>query len=250
VTFIRTYSRSIILAAGIVAAALLFMPVIAAADQLGTTASKAPSQPVLTKISPAPGLTVSPLELVDTFQSFTSLLEEKALDGTFNPGDFEKLDFSIPGDHGFGSNPEYEVFNPNGKFRIPADQQAFKHYQDLVDSVTNHKNVRDIFNLRRSIAADGTITDALYKILSDVKPQACADEAAHIVDMGTQRHPAASLPLPEAFKIMPDNHTIVVDPSPVPIHSVCLQASDGKLYTFRWICARFKKLGDGTWQIR
>jgi hypothetical protein len=200
--------------------------------------------PELVQIKPKLTSLVSNLMLIDTFESFRKPINEKLEKGTFSPDDLEKLDFSFPDTPGFGAHPEFEVFNPKGFGQQP-DRQP------LLDRVTVHSNSRVIYNLRRTTAADGTVTDTLYRIIPDVTREACAEEAEHVGNIDTGEHSAPFVNLPPAFKLAPDNHNVVVDPSPIPwpVKSVCVQLADGKLYTFRWLTNRSKKPGETTWRI-
>ncbi|MBL8713605.1 MAG: hypothetical protein JNM12_11955 [Alphaproteobacteria bacterium] len=50
------------------------------------------------------------------------------LHGQISLDEFQKIDFSLPGTPGFGQNPEYEFFNPQGRFKAqPLDIE----YHDL-----------------------------------------------------------------------------------------------------------------------
>jgi len=69
--------------------------------------------------------------------------------GAIKAEDFEKLDFSMPGDPAYGDNPDYEVFNPEGKIK------ARPVGQGLMDMVMTVKGVRPIYNIQRFLF-DGT----------------------------------------------------------------------------------------------
>jgi len=112
--------------------------------------------------------------------------------------DFEKIDFSFPGDRGYGDNPKWEFFNPEGIFKAPLIPQ------DLLDRVTTEKGTRPVFNVRSTTDPEavfelslppGTRTEHLYIIIPNISPD-CA-KAEKITS--------------KSIKVAIDNHEVVYD---------------------------------------
>lgn len=69
------------------------------------------------------------------------LREEKKFFGS----EYEKIDFSLPEESGFGDDPENEFFNPKGRFRaVPVPQK-------IIDALTTRPDTKLVFNLRREL---------------------------------------------------------------------------------------------------
>jgi hypothetical protein len=222
---------------------LLFflIPLLLLAAWICVERTFSPQKPQFVKVFSVSSSFFSPLSMVSGSQTLGDLLRDKVLYGDFKLDDYEKLDFSLPGDPGFGSKPEFEIYNPDGNFRIT-------YHQESIDEVTTKPNTREIYNIRRTVESDGTVKDLFYKFIPDVTLKACTEDASRVIDSRTEQHPAPFSPLPNAFVFAPDNHEVVIDPLPVPSEGACLKASDGKLYSHSVFGMRFKKPGMSKWE--
>jgi hypothetical protein len=143
--------------------------------------------------------------------------------------EFEKLDFTWPDQPGFGSNSQYEVFNPQsprylGPIKMPAQ---------FLDDVTTVSSTHIFFNLRRYVGSDGKIGDHLFIVIPNMKQEACN---------------ATDRPIFKAnatFVIPPDNHTIAVD-TVAPTYA-CVETPDHKLYLMGIVFSRFKQQESSPW---
>jgi hypothetical protein len=115
---------------------------------------------------------------------------------------FTSLDFSLPGDEGFGDDSDPEFFNPSGRFKARQLSQ-------------DHLAIKPIFNVRRHLTKIANSTSmnlkesvGLYAIIPlDIK---CSGSDESIV-------------------VAPDNHVIITDTR--TIHG-CQRSSDGQAYYF------------------
>lgn len=137
-------------------------------------------------------------------QIFRGLIEKNEL----RVEDFEKIDFSLPGDPGFGGDPENEFFNPEGKFKAPPIPQ------EVIDDLTTVKNTRLIFNLR------GWLNRVLYESTGSVPPKEFEVLVVIIPNVvpkcllpGSKVYAwyERSLKKQEKIDIAPDNKTVVED---------------------------------------
>lgn len=120
----------------------------------------------------------------NTFYERGDFLSHVYRQGKISPDDFEKLDFSLPGDPAYGDDPTYEVFNPEGPYKIddapPEAQRPFPP-QKWIDELTTVKNTRLIYNIRRHVNRHGIVRDDLVLIIPNAKckpRQPLSDESA------------------------------------------------------------------------
>jgi hypothetical protein len=133
--------------------------------------------------------------------------------GVFDENDFEKLDFSVPGDLSYGDDVRWEVFNPNGSIRATPIPQSH------INALTESNGIRPIFGLRRVTTADSRIIDYLSVYIPNVKSSLC--------DTGTE----FSLELVQVnyeFRLLEDNSQIIESP-PDGIGIGCLEDSSHKV---------------------
>ena len=148
--------------------------------------------------------------------------------------DFEKLTF---GGADSGGDPEYNVFNPEGRVRFKPLLDQWIQQSDL-DALTTEAGTQFFYNLRRTVDAKGTITDVLYAVLP--KPTVLVCNMTHLIMNGTQ------LTFPA------DNSKVVQDaadaiPKNVYTSPACLVMADKKTYWFVPLRLRTKRAGEQVW---
>lgn len=118
--------------------------------------------------------------------------------------DFNKLDFSLPDDPGFGDDPENEFFNPQGKYK------AIPMPQDLIDELSSVKNTRLIFNVRRWFDTGKNSTVDLFSNLYRTDLVVIIPDFIFACPMEYLGWNESSF-TKENIYIAPDNHSIVED---------------------------------------
>lgn len=168
-------------------------------------------------------------------KGWVGMIADLIQDKRLNLEDFEKIDFSLPGDTGFGDDPENEFFNPKGKFK------AVPIPQELINQLTTVKNTRPIFNIRRSVDTlpetdlpRGTTIDYLTLIIPNMK-----ERCVEIIDeVNGVTH--------DEIKMSSNNHSIVKDDTAL---SACVHTTDKKhRYFFTHLTHRIRLSGEDKWR--
>ena len=95
-------------------------------------------------------------------------LESARTRGKFKSKDLDKLVFASPHSPGFGANPDFEVFNKDGVFKVDWDA----YIQDVTKIATHDSQV--VFSIYRYTGPQpGEIHDYLLEIITQVKPTYC-----------------------------------------------------------------------------
>lgn len=151
---------------------LLVIVFATAALYAGISQAGAPSRPLIDALQAS--------QLKKLHEGFHKAIDE----GRINLDEWEKLDFTQPGETGFGDNLEYEVFNPKSPRSILIDgKPTFPLIpQDMLDKITKQPEQKVIFNLRRVTYkleegdGGGDITlDVLVTVIPYVNPVYCSD---------------------------------------------------------------------------
>jgi len=162
-------------------------------------------------------------------QGVSSMNKKKQL----NLDEFEKIDFSKPGDPDFGDDPQNEFFNKEGRFgsfpfRYP-DQEG-------LDAITEENGVRIIFNVRRHTMENGTQIDNLYAIIPKIDRK----------QLSLYQETKVDFPL----EVRKNNHSVVIDSGPLNLNTGGLVLTqDNSVYVFILIYWRVKHPGDSAWQL-
>lgn len=180
-----------------------------------------------------------PDDIVDFFDHVRIAISAALATGSLQPYEFEKLDFTLPWNKGYGDNVAYEVFNPGGKIRAPliADGGDFlkDNWEFHFSALTGRENSAVVFNLRRSVIADKKFEDVLYAIVPDIRQKFYIDNR-YTQDVGG--HPKCSV-YPEQIKILSDNGRVIHDSSAITQNeTVCLVMPDEKSYLFVQLAKR------------
>ncbi len=153
------------------------------------------------------------------------------------PEEFENIDFSLPGDPGYGDDPDNEFFNPAGRFK------AQPMPQEEIDYWATAKNTRLVFNIRRHIADTsddgfiriGTTVDQLVYFIPNVKDSCIEFTTDNNVDV------MKGAP----FKTKPDNHEIVDDGY---YFNGCVRTKNReRVYMFYVLATRYKQPQSNNW---
>jgi hypothetical protein len=150
--------------------------------------------------------------------------------------DIDKLDFGPPG---AGVNPDYNVFNPQGKI-------AFKPRggkwitQDMLDAMTGKSGSKMYYNLRRVVDRYGSDNEIIYAIVPNISAKNCGAAVG-----------VAEYAVNESLAIEPDTRQIVEDPDDMPIIKAgCISAPGQPLVWFYEITMRVKAKNAKTWSSR
>lgn len=143
--------------------------------------------------------------------------------------DFEKIDFSLPGDPDFGDEPEVEFFNPHGNFR--ADPMP----QGILDELSEVKGSRLIFNTRKWyetwVAELSGLPPHFRTALIVIAPNfipSCSKGGRQIWEEDTFKI--------GTFAIEPNNHSVVEDRENTLVNMRV--TPDGKRYYWQLIAFR------------
>lgn len=161
-----------------------------------------------------------------------------------NPNDLDKLDFSLPGDAGYGDSPELEVFNPDGKVKAHPLNQA------VLERATGIQGTKALFNLRRIEESDQTIQETLYAVIPDVTEKACQDYVRHTIFVGSdgEKRLPPILELPSSITLAPDISKVLTDSVPLPNVRTCFQGAEKRIFLFFPLGKRLKRAGSSEWQ--
>jgi len=168
------------------------------------------------------------------------------------PSEFEKIDFSLPGDPGYGDDPAYEFFNPAGRFK------ASPIPQKLIDTITTKKHVRLIFNLRRVKVNHDSISTNGLSLSSSESDILLGDFESlqvivpHIKSDVCKKWPAiGARPSDEhlVFDLGLDNQKAVEDLS--TLLGCVKNKKDGQIYYFsRSLGTRYKPTQASDWKLK
>lgn len=156
----------------------------------------------------------------------------KAIEGKkLLESDFEKIDFSLPGDSGFGDDVENEFFNPEGTFR------ATPIPQDLIDSLSSKKNTRLIFNLRKSYfrPEEGDFPPHFITALTVIIPDFISVCSSKSGGWDKKRF------LVENVFVAPDNREVVEEKDGNGMIEVRITPNGSKTYNMQFIALRRSK---------
>lgn len=156
---------------------------------------------------------------------FTRLVKN----GKFSLNDFERLDFSLPGDAEYGDNPAFEFFNPQSIFHVRPYSEYLPHF---IDQATTVATPRVIVNLRRSVRPDGRTLDALYAIVPNIKKDKCL----RIQSLGS-------------LKIEKNNSVVVEDKSFLKSGCVAEEKTPDRVYLFVPFFSRHRQTATDNWSI-
>lgn len=177
---------------------------------------------------------------VNTLQNWKETLRSLLKSNQLRPEDFEKIDFSLPGDPSYGDDPENEFFNPDGKFK------AQPITQENIDFWAKEKNTRVVFNIRRhienkgdgNIRMNGTVIDRLVYFIPNVK-ESCIEYIPN-----TNADIIKGIP----FETAADNHSIVDDGY---YFEGCVRTQNReKVFMFVVLATRYKLPNDENWITR
>ncbi|MBI1214336.1 MAG: hypothetical protein GC185_00790 [Alphaproteobacteria bacterium] len=149
--------------------------------------------------------------------------------------ELDKLDFTQPGEKGFSTNPQYEIFNPKStRFVVKIPDYELN---GSLKAISNEDNPRLRFNIRRyPTAYDGVIGECIDVIMPDIKREVCEMEG-HVPGPAVPKFGDMSLVLPSK--------------TPIVVHGLkrqgCLELPDGKIYDVRCAFSRMRKEGDSDW---
>lgn len=123
-------------------------------------------------------LRVTPVALLLWFSGPEKLgreLSRAIYEGRIKLEEFEKLDFTMPDEPGFGDNPEYEVFNPHSPRTVMANGEVTLPIikQERVDRATIVPNTRPVFNIRQTIGSDGSVRETIAIIIPNLNIDMC-----------------------------------------------------------------------------
>lgn len=134
------------------------------------------------------------------------------------PEDFEKVDFSIPGEKGFGDNANNEFFNPDGPFKFLPIEQA------KIDAESTKQNNKPMFNLRRSVETRGQIRDTLFMMIPYAKCRPDNKYSIFVFD-DNRKIVGDTQPLPQCFfalknkfireGVLPDKKKVIFHAIPI-----------------------------------
>lgn len=133
-------------------------------------------------------------------------LDYKVKTGKISPTDILKLDFTFADEAGFGSNPDYEVFNPDSPRTLFPEATHFAMPSSLIRPLTTSREARLLLISRQGKNEEsGTRRASILGFVTYYRPDLCKNEhieqaAGHGIDLTNlqlpdKRVPAAS----EAF---------------------------------------------------
>lgn len=95
-------------------------------------------------------------------------LEGARTRGKFKSKDLDKLVFASPRSPGFGANPDFEVFNKDGTFKVDWDA----YIQDVTKIAMHDSQI--VFPIYRYLGPQpGEIHDYLFEVITNIKPTYC-----------------------------------------------------------------------------
>lgn len=154
----------------------------------------------------------------------------------FDPGDLDRLEFYRPGEAGYGTNPNFEVFNPGGLFRAPLFEGQVIVSFDLDFVSTSQTQV--VYVLHRKSEEDGTIREVLYGVVTHLKGGVC------------EQSQLQKIQIPVQLDISYKSRASAVSIPTLPLLPVaCVKDGNGEWYMFNSIFGRVKKPGDSKWQV-
>ena len=166
--------------------------------------------------------------------------------GDFNVEDFEKLDFSIPGEAGYGDNPKLEVFNPDGPFKAPLYKGHIIHPQDFKESTEPDSRVMFV-RVRQKFGTQSDIKfrDSIYGVVTNIKNQACLTYPYIKTFVWVSNTPLNSILKPILLGYVEDSWfgNNLVDSYP------CVTDSEGKRFYFGRIITVYMDKGETKWRM-
>ena len=188
------------------------------------------------EIAEKTGIFDTPDEL---FSRIGSVIRSASAAGKFQPDDFEKLDFSLPEDEGFGDNPQYEIYNQDGPFKLHPDSHQLNFYPKLARGLA--KKLQPSFTLYRDNSKKELIADTLYGVVPDITKEIC-DRAQKQISL---EGPPPTEPVQNGAIVPPANLTGMAYSSYICI----LDTRSKRYYLFESIASRVKSAG-GKWQLK
>lgn len=161
------------------------------------------------------------------FSDWQKIIFYASMEGTLKPTDFEKIDFALPGDDGYGDDPENEFFNPAGKFKAKPIPKSW------LEQWTTSKKTRVVFNIRRDPTTK--IHEILYAIVPNIKGNCSEFSTNGNVD------PLSGV----NFELAPDNHSVVHDP--YLLIGGCVHGQNNKVFYFEQLAVRRKDMETNEW---
>ena len=148
--------------------------------------------------------------------------------------DLDKLTFDTN-----ATTDPYNVFNPNGQIRYSPMDGVWLD-QKVIDQLTTKAGSPLVFNMRRVVDKQGT-SEILYAVIPNIAPKNCGVGAGN-----------ADYASKQDLAIEPDNHTVVEDPSTMPVILVagCVHMSDGRIVWMYNLKTRYQHKGETRWGSR
>lgn len=164
-------------------------------------------------------------------------------EGRVKPEEFEKLDFTMPDEPGFGDNVEYEVFNPASTRTVMASEKHLLPLlpQEQIDAATTVPGTRPFFNLRRETSEKHGIVDRIVMIVPNIDLGKCglrgqAGWSLPVIQLGYQP------------QFHPNLSTVAIDQNRF-YGAACYQTPDNKGYLSFPLVKRNKPPGSENWKF-
>jgi hypothetical protein len=166
-------------------------------------------------------------------------LSRAIYEGRIKLEEFEKLDFTMPDEPGFGDNPEYEVFNPHSPRTVMANGEVTLPLikQERVDRATIVPNTRPVFNIRQTVGSDAFVRQTIAMILPNLNIDMCEmprAESLSIIDIEDDLMWSA-----DVSKIVRDG---------ADMYRKCLRTASGSGYIMIPLVQRYKLPNHSEWQ--